>query len=112
MRLALYDMLHCGAREIRVTTGEDVYRNHALFFLAAGFKVIDWQVNRYRRGVSELLLKFEVDPALWYVQGSASHTNQYGSKSESGGLPLTQPNLVPGSSLSPWVPYVKVVAGA
>lgn len=69
MQLAVRDMVDRGAREIRVTTDEQVFGNHASFFLAAGFKVIDWEVNRYRRGTSELLWKLDVDPDLWGLRG-------------------------------------------
>ena len=59
MNLALCDMIRCGSQEIHVTTSEEVFRNHASFFHAVGFREIDWQVGRYRRGVSELLWNFE-----------------------------------------------------
>ena len=58
--LALRDMVRHGAREIRVTTGERVFREHGVFFQSLGFEVVDWQVHRYRRGVSELLWRQDV----------------------------------------------------
>lgn len=89
MQTALSDMVRCGAREIRVTTGEEVFGNHGPFFLAAGFEVIDWQVNRYRRGVSELVWKLEVDsdPNLLPFQTQVSHIAQGRIKSNSAELP-------------------------
>ena len=65
IQLALGDMVRHGAREIRVTTSEEVFRDHASFFRTAGFKMIDWQVHRYRHNVSELFWKMEVDSALY-----------------------------------------------
>jgi len=62
---ALCDMVRHGAREIRVTTSEEVFRGHKLFFRAIGFRPIDHQVNRYRRNVSEILWKLDVDPVRW-----------------------------------------------
>ncbi len=61
-QLALCDIVRNGAHEIRLTTSEEVFRGHASFFGILGFRVIDWQVNRYRRGVSELLWNLKVDP--------------------------------------------------
>ncbi|MDJ0764581.1 MAG: GNAT family N-acetyltransferase [Myxococcota bacterium] len=55
MQHALRNMAINGATEIRVTTSEEVYRKHAFFFGAAGFRAVDWQVSRYRRDVSEVL---------------------------------------------------------
>lgn len=59
--LALRDMARCGAREIRVTTSEETYRSHGTFFYSFGFRVVDWQVHRYRRNASELLWKLDGD---------------------------------------------------
>ena len=60
MSAAMRDMVNSGAREIRVTTGEEVFRDHAAFFQSVGFEVIDWHAHRYRRGDSELLWKLDV----------------------------------------------------
>jgi len=60
MQYALNDMVLRGAREIRVTTSEEVYDRHAPFFSSAGFEAVDWQVNRYRRGSSEVLWRKNV----------------------------------------------------
>ncbi len=70
MRLAVHDMADRGAREIRVTTDEQVFRDHGSFFLVGGFEVIDWQVNRYRRGTSELLWRMKVNSDSWEVRDS------------------------------------------
>ena len=59
--LALRDMITRGAREVRVTTGEETFRNHAHFFRALSFQEIDWKVHRYRRGVSEIIWRLQVD---------------------------------------------------
>jgi len=75
--LALCDMAHHGAREIRVTTSEEVFHSHGPFFRALGFNVIDSQVNRYRRHVSELLWKLEVDPIAWHFRNCVSHIPQH-----------------------------------
>ena len=83
MSIALCDMVHRGAQEIRVTTSEEVFRDHAPFFRAAGFKVIDWQVHRYRRDVSELLWKLEVTPDPWHFQESVSYTTPPHFKTDS-----------------------------
>lgn len=61
MSLALSDMARRGAREIHVTTGEEVFRDHAEFFRASGFSLVDWQLNRYRKGTSELIWKMTAD---------------------------------------------------
>src|SRR5262249_15413020 len=60
MQLALADIAPSGARTMRVTTSEEVFRNHGAFFRAAGFKAIDWQIHRYRRGVSEIVWQIDV----------------------------------------------------
>ncbi len=65
VQLALRDMILRGAREIWLTTGEEVYRRHAPFFSAAGFKVVDWQARRYRRDVSEVVWRLDVDTELF-----------------------------------------------
>ncbi len=83
MGLALCDMVRRGAREIRVTTGEEVFRDHAPFFCTAGFKVIDWQVHRYRRDVSELLWKLEVDSSLWHFREGTSRAVQHHIETDS-----------------------------
>lgn len=75
MRLAVHNMVDRGAREIRVTTDEQVFRDHGSFFCAGGFEVIDWQVNRYRRGASELLWKLDVDPDLWNSRAFSQRWN-------------------------------------
>lgn len=64
MHQALSDMIYQGAREIYVTTSEKVYYDHAPFFLNAGFEVIDWQLHRYQRGVSEIIWRLDVNPEL------------------------------------------------
>jgi hypothetical protein len=71
-------MVDKGACEIRVTTDEQVFRDHGSFFCASGFEVIDWQVNRYRRGASELLWKLDVDPNLWGSRGFSQRWNEPG----------------------------------
>ena len=53
------------AQEIRVTTSEEVFRTHGSFFRSAGFKELDWEVHRYRRDVSEIVWKMDIDPASW-----------------------------------------------
>ena len=78
--LALSDMVHHGAQEIRVTTSEEVFRSHGPFFRAIGFNVIGWQVNRYRRNVSELLWKLEVDPIMWRSRKCLSPVPEHGIK--------------------------------
>lgn len=60
MEYALQDMIHNGAEEIRVTTGEKVLKEHRSFFSAAGFHPVDWQLNRYRRGFSEILWRQQI----------------------------------------------------
>ena len=72
--LALRDMVRHGAREIRVTTGERVFREHGTFFRSLGFEVVDWQVHRYRRGAAELLWRQDVDPA-WSGAQTQRHLN-------------------------------------
>lgn len=76
--LALYDMIHRGAREIRVTTSEEVFHSHGPFFRAIGFSVIDWQVHRYRHNLSELLWKLDVDPIMWHSRKCLSPVPQQG----------------------------------
>ncbi len=71
VRLALRDLVLSGANEIRVTTGEEVFREHASFFRSFGFEAIDWHVNRYRRGVSELLWSMKVDRHSWHVNDNS-----------------------------------------
>jgi len=61
MRLALEDMKRKGAREIHVTTGEEILRKHGDFFRFSGFSLIDWHLNRYRRGISELIWTLTVE---------------------------------------------------
>lgn len=73
MQAALYDMACSGAQEIRVTTGEEVYRQHAPFFLGFGFEVMDWQVHRYRRGTSEILWNLEVASYLGRLREDESY---------------------------------------
>jgi len=60
MDAALHDMVCNGARTITVTTGEEVFRDHAAFFGSAGFRPMDWRVHRYRRGVSEISWALDV----------------------------------------------------
>jgi len=60
VKSALHEMIKAGAREIRVTTGEEVYRGHAAFFKTMGFKAVNWQVHRYRRNISEILWSLEI----------------------------------------------------
>jgi GNAT superfamily N-acetyltransferase len=55
IRLALANMKSRGAKEIHVTTDEKIFRQFGEFFRSAGFSIVDWQVNRYRSGSSELL---------------------------------------------------------
>lgn len=65
MWLALKDMERRGATEIHVTTGEEVFGKHAEYFRGFGFSLVDWRLNRYRKGTSELIWKKTVkfDPA-------------------------------------------------
>ena len=63
MRIALRDMSAGGAKTIRVTTSEEVLRTHGDFFRTAGFRPMDWQVHRYRRGVSEVCWQLDEIPA-------------------------------------------------
>jgi|GEM_PF-5551387 len=72
MNLAVSDMVRNGAQEIHVTTDEEVFRNHAEFFRASGFKLIDWQLNRYRKGASELVWKIMVSNEADYL-GNVGH---------------------------------------
>jgi ribosomal protein S18 acetylase RimI-like enzyme len=76
--LALSDMVHYGAQEIRVTTSEEVFYRHASFFRAIGFSVVDWQVHRYRHDVSELVWKLEVEPAMWRSKKCLSPALEHG----------------------------------
>jgi ribosomal protein S18 acetylase RimI-like enzyme len=55
MSLALKDMERRGATEIHVTTGEEVFGEHADYFRGFGFSLYDWRLNRYRKGTSELI---------------------------------------------------------
>ena len=55
IRLALANMKSRGAKEIHVTTDEKIFRQYGEFFRSAGFSIVDWQVNRYRSGSSELI---------------------------------------------------------
>src|SRR5215211_91998 len=57
MRLALSDMTSRGANEIHVTTNERVFRDHGEFFHNSGFSLVDWHLNRYQKGTSELIWK-------------------------------------------------------
>ena len=68
MRLALAEMKRRGAKEIHVTTGEEVFRDHAEFFRLSGFGLVDWRLNRYRPGASELIWKMTVKPAPWWFE--------------------------------------------
>jgi len=61
MHQALSYMIRNGARSIVVTTGEEVFYAHKPFFHAAGFRAIDWQLHRYRQGVSEIIWKLDVE---------------------------------------------------
>lgn len=61
MSLALSDMVDNGAQAIHVTTDEEVFRNYGNFFRRSGFALLDWQLNRYRRGNSELIWKIKVE---------------------------------------------------
>jgi GNAT superfamily N-acetyltransferase len=76
MRLAVSEMHRHGAKEIRVTTSEEVFRQYGCFFSRAGFYVVDWQVNRYRKNSSELLWKRDLEPYRcetdWAVDSLAS----------------------------------------
>lgn len=81
MQRALHDMRSNGAHLIRVTTSEEVLRNHGAFFRAAGFEAVDWRVHRYRRGRSEILWQMgasrSVDnsaPLVAGHKGSATQT--------------------------------------
>lgn len=65
---ALLDMAYRGAREIRVTTSEEVFYSHGHFFRAAGFTAIDWKVHKYRRNASEILWKMDVDAVIWHYR--------------------------------------------
>jgi len=60
MWLAIADMTRRGATEIHVTTGEEVFGNHAKYFSGFGFSLVDWHLNRYRKGNSELVWKKNV----------------------------------------------------
>lgn len=64
MRLAISNVKRFGAKEIRVTTSEEVFRNHRMFFHNAGFKEIDWKVHRYRQGISEIIWKMDLKANL------------------------------------------------
>jgi hypothetical protein len=59
MQLAVRGMIQSGAKEILVTTSEDVFRSHGSFFGAVGFEVFDWQPHRYRYGTSELIWRMD-----------------------------------------------------
>jgi hypothetical protein len=60
MRLALSDMSSRGAEEIHVTTNERVFRDYGEFFYNSGFRLADWNLNRYQKGTSELIWKMAV----------------------------------------------------
>jgi hypothetical protein len=94
MSLALCDMVYHGAQEIRVTTSEEVFREHAPFFRAAGFEVIDWQVHRYRRGISEIIWKLEINPSLCHFIKSTSGYSQHNMENDSASLLLGRPTNV------------------
>ncbi|MBI4470503.1 MAG: GNAT family N-acetyltransferase [Acidobacteria bacterium] len=70
MQSAIQEMVCSGAREIRVTTGEEIFCEHSSFFFGVGFRPIDWQVHRYRRGSSEILWKLDIRKDLF-----GSHDN-------------------------------------
>ena len=74
---ALSDMVRKGARSIVVTSGEEVFYAHKPFFLAAGFRVIDWQLHRYRRGVSEIIWRLEIG-----TESECQHAEPLHSKQE------------------------------
>lgn len=61
MRSAIDEMRLRGARAIHVTTGEEVLREHGAFFAGSGFRTVDWQPGRYRRGASEVLWRMDVN---------------------------------------------------
>jgi hypothetical protein len=61
MLLALTEMARLGAKDIHVTTGEEVFGQHADYFTSFGFTLTDWHVNRYRKGSSELIWRREVN---------------------------------------------------
>ncbi len=65
VKSALREMINAGAKEIRVTTSEEVYYGHAAFFKNLGFKAVDWQVHRYRRNISEILWRLEMGSDLF-----------------------------------------------
>ena len=43
-----------------------MFREHAKFFRLSGFRLVDWRLNRYRRGTSELIWKTTVKAPSWY----------------------------------------------
>jgi GNAT superfamily N-acetyltransferase len=49
-----------GSTKIYATVGVPVFREYGHFFCNFGFKVIDWEVNRYRRGKSELIWELDL----------------------------------------------------
>lgn len=62
--------------KIRVTTSEEVFRQHGSFFRNAGFSVIDWQVSRYRKNTSELLWKLDMQPCISELRRYAPSQSQ------------------------------------
>lgn len=81
IRSALDHMVSNCASRIRVTTSETVFRKHSPFFYAAGFAPLDWQVNRYLRGKSEVIWELNLKrcqevrneiPRVVYVDSSCA----------------------------------------
>lgn len=61
LKRALRDMWQRGAREVIVTTGEDVYRDHKRFFRRIGFKPDNWVVGRYRKSMAEIIWRMTLE---------------------------------------------------
>lgn len=55
-------MISGGARNIRLTMGEEVASNYKDFFIHYGFEEDGHEASRYRRGVDELI--WRVDPEI------------------------------------------------
>jgi hypothetical protein len=53
IRVAVADMLRLGARQVHVTTGEEVTEQYGEFFIRCGFSRRSFRNNRYRRGAAE-----------------------------------------------------------
>lgn len=89
MQLAVRGMKQGGAKEILVTTSEDVFRSHGNFFGAAGFEVFDWQPHRYRYGTSELIWRMDLNSSKCHQKWVRSNYTDGLVRSRADRLPPT-----------------------